>query len=37
MWFWEVSPRYWRPIHWVAFFIVTIVMVCILIFGCMLP
>lgn len=33
-WFWEYSPRYWRPIHWGVFIIATIIMVTVMIFGC---
>ncbi len=36
-WFWEYSPRYWTPFQWGVFFVVTVIMAAIMIFGCMLP
>lgn len=34
MWFWEVSPRYWRPIHWIAAILICCLLISILLFGC---
>lgn len=33
-WFWEYSPKYWTPFQWGVFFVATIIMLAVMIFGC---